>query len=69
MNDYIYRVEGLHDCSVDYVHVSHLKYYHDRSLNTKVIMSHLLTSETGLFFQRLTEQVDSEKILGLDPLA
>lgn len=52
-NDCTYEVEDLQTGETDDVHVSRLKFYSDRSLDTTAIMSHVLSSETGMIVARL----------------
>lgn len=47
-NNYVCDVEYLYCGNIDPVHGSRLKYYSDSSLDKKVIMSHVLSSETGM---------------------
>lgn len=60
INDYVYAVEDMRNEDIGDVHVSRLKFYHDSSLDTKAILSHLISSETGMVVQRLMSLVDYE---------
>lgn len=42
-------------------HVSHLKFYSDSSLETKAIMSHVVSSGTGMQIQRLLRLLDYDE--------
>ena len=46
---------------VEAVHGTRLKFYRDSSLNTTTIMSHVLSSETGMPVARLMRLVDTEE--------
>jgi len=53
VSDYVYQVEDLRNGSLEEAHASRLRFYSDSALNTEAIMSHVLTSETGMPVQRL----------------
>lgn len=53
INDYVYLIEDLRTGESEELHASRLKFYHDPTLNTDVIMSHVIQSETGMTVQRL----------------
>lgn len=60
INDHVYQVEDLRNGQVEDVHCTRLKFYHDPSLDTEAIMSHVISSETGMPVQRLMRLVDSD---------
>lgn len=60
LNDYVYQVEDLRNGIIEDVHGSLLKFYHDPSLDTERIMSHVLSSETGMQVQRLMRLVETD---------
>lgn len=51
----------MRNASFDSVHGSQLKYYSDVSFDAKVIMSHVLYSETGVPVARLLCLIDTEE--------
>ena len=53
INDYVYLVEDLRTGESEELHASRLKFYHDPTLDTDAVMSHVLQSETGMTVQRL----------------
>ena len=53
LSDYVYRVEDLRTGNYDDVHASRLKFNHDADLDAAAIMSHVLSSETGMPVARL----------------
>lgn len=60
LNDHVYQVEDLRNGEVEDVHCTRLKFYHDPSLDTEAIMSHAISSETGMPVQRLMQLVDTD---------
>lgn len=60
VNDYIYQVEDLRDGTLEEAHISSLTSYQDPSLDTEAIMSHVITSETGMVVKRLLKLVDTD---------
>ena len=52
-NNIVYTVEDLQTGSRDDVQASRLKLYHDASLDTAVVMAHVLGSGTGRVVSRL----------------
>ena len=60
INDYVYQVEDLRNGELQDVHITRLKFYHDKYLNTEAIMSHVVTSETGMVVQRLMRLVEDD---------
>lgn len=60
INDYVYQVEDLRDGTLEEAHISRLNFYHDPSLDTEAIMSHVITSETGMVVQGLLKLVDTD---------
>ena len=52
-SNYIYAVEDLRNGMHDDVHISRLKFYRESDLNGEAIMSHVLTSETGIIVSYL----------------
>jgi len=66
LNDYVYQVEDLRNGQTEEAHGSRLKFYRDAELDTKVIMSHVLSSETGMPVARLlklTDEPDGMKVI------
>lgn len=59
LSDYVFQVEDLRNGMVEDCHGSRLKFYSDRSLNSAAILSHVLSSETGMPVARLMQLVDS----------
>ena len=59
LSDYVFQVEDLRNGLVEDIHGSRLKYYHDRSLDTEAILSHVISSETGMPVARLMKLVDT----------
>lgn len=53
ISDYIYRVEDLRNGLQEDVHSTRLKFYSDESLDQEAILSHVLSSETGMPISRL----------------
>lgn len=53
VNDYVYSVEDLRDGELWDVHVTRLKFYHDKTLDQLVTMSYIVNSETGMVVQCL----------------
>ena len=60
LSDYVYRVEDLRTGNYDDVHASRLKFNHDADLDAAAIMSHVLSSETGMPVARLLRLVDQD---------
>lgn len=60
LNTYVYQVEDLRSGSVLDVHASRFKFYHDKLLNFKAIMPHVLASETGMDVERLMCLTETE---------
>lgn len=60
LNDYIYLVEDLRTGDFDDVHGTLLKFYSDDGLDEKEIMSHVLSSETGMPLSRLLRLVEQD---------
>lgn len=58
LNDYVFKVEDLRNGETEDIHGTRLKYYADDSLDTRVILSHVLASETGMPVSRLMKLVD-----------
>lgn len=52
-NDYVFQVEDLRNGAVEDIHGTRLKFYRDADLDTRAIMSHVLSSETGMPVARL----------------
>lgn len=59
-NDYVYEVEDLRHGINNEVHASRLKIYHDHSLDEEAVISHDLSSETGMVVHRLIRLVETE---------
>lgn len=60
INDYVYQVEDLRNGILSDVHAARLKFYSDASLDAKVLLPHVLQSETGMQVQRLLRLVDTD---------
>lgn len=60
LNDFGFKVQDLRNGSVDNTHGSRLKYFFDSSLDTETIISHVLSSETGMRVARLMRLVITE---------
>ena len=60
LSDYVFQVEDLRNGSTEDVHGSRLKFYRDGLLNQEVILSHVLSSETGIPVARLMRLGDTE---------
>jgi len=60
VNDYVYQVEDLRTGLSEEVHGSRLKFYHDPSLDTEAVLSHVLSSETGMVVARLLRLEEHE---------
>lgn len=58
LNDYVFKVEDLRNGDHEDIHGTRLKFYTDSSLDEKVILSHVLSSETGMPVSRLLKLVD-----------
>lgn len=52
-SDYVYHVEDLRTGLTEDIHIGRLKFYSDDSLDTTAIMSHNISSETGMTAARL----------------
>ncbi len=52
-SDFVFQVEYLRNGALEEVHASRLKFYSDSSLNKKAILSHVISSETGMPVARL----------------
>ena len=48
LNDYTFQVEDLRHRAVEDIHGSRLKFYSDAALDKTAIMSHVLSSKTGM---------------------
>lgn len=59
VNYYFYQVEDLRNGVVQDTHASRMKFYRDASLDAEAIMSHVVSSETGMEVQRLLGLVDT----------
>ena len=57
-SEYVFDVEDLRNGNVESVHGTRLKFYADSSLDTDAILSHAVSSETGMAVQRLMELID-----------
>ena len=58
VSDYVYTVEDLRNGLGYDIHGTRLKFYRDRSLDTRVVMSHVLSSETRMPVARLMRLID-----------
>lgn len=54
-SDYVYQVEDLRNGTVENIYGNRLKFYRDASVETEAIMSHVLSSETGMPVTKLLE--------------
>lgn len=59
LNGYVYQIENVRNELAEDVHGCGLKFYHDCLLETAAIMSHVLSSVTGMLVQRLLRIVDT----------
>lgn len=59
INDYIWKFEDLRDEKIDEVHVLWLKFFQDATLNTDLIMSHVLCFGIGVTLHYLVCLVDT----------
>lgn len=57
-SDYVYQVEDIRNGQLEHVPISHLRFFHDSALKIQAIMSHVLSSETGMPVSRLLALVD-----------
>lgn len=53
LNDYVFCVEDMRNDTMEDVHGTRLKYFSDSSLDAKVILLHVISSETGMPASRL----------------
>lgn len=60
-SNYVFQVEDLRNGNLDEIHGSRLKIYHNASLNTDAIISHVISSETGMVVQQLLGLIDSSE--------
>lgn len=63
LNDYVFKVEDLRNGETEDIHGTRLKFYADDSLDARVILSHVLASETGMPVSRLIKLVDDDGTL------
>lgn len=63
LNDYIFRVEDLRNGNCEDIHGTRLKFYADADLDKEAIMSHVLSSETGMPVSRLLRIVEQDRKL------
>ena len=59
-SEFVYQVEDLPNGALEDIHDTHLKFYRDSSRNIDAIMSHDLSSESGMIVSRLMRLVESE---------
>lgn len=59
INDWVYLVEDLRNGELSEVHATRLKFYRDSSLHETAILSHVLSSETGMQVQRLLRLIET----------
>lgn len=59
LNDYVFQVNDLRNENSSDVHGTLLKFYSDKSLDQKIIFSHILSSETGIPVSRLFRLVEN----------
>lgn len=57
---YAFQVEDLRNGELQVIHGTRLKFYSDDSLDTTAILSHVLSSETGMPVSRLLRLVDQD---------
>lgn len=60
LNDYSFQVEDLRNGELQTVHGTRLKFYSDDALDTTALMSHVLSSETGMPVSRLLRLVQKD---------
>ena len=58
-SDYVYTVEHLRNGLTDDTHGTCLKFYRNRSLETRLVMSHVLSYESGMPVARLMRLIDT----------
>lgn len=58
LSDYAFQVEDLQNGHLQTVHGTRLSFYSDASLDTQVILSHVLSSETRMPVSRLLKLLD-----------
>lgn len=66
INNFVFQVEDLRTGDMDDIHVSRLKFYHDSALDTEVIISHVVQSETGMIVHRLHKLVDTAEAVKVE---
>lgn len=59
LSDYVYLVEYLRNCCTSEIHACRFRFYTDSDLNTEAIMTHVLSSETGMVVSRLMKLVET----------
>lgn len=59
VSDYVYTVEDLRNGLTEDIHGTRLKFYRDRSLDIRVVMSDVISSETGMPVARLMRLLDT----------
>lgn len=57
-NDYVCQLEELSNVTIQEFRVSLLKFYRYSSLDTESVLSHILSSETGMKVHRLMGHMD-----------
>ena len=60
LSDFVFQVEYLRNGTVSDIHASRLKFYRDSSMDTVVILPHILSSETGMLVARLMGLLDTD---------
>lgn len=63
LSNYVYEVEDPLNGTKTDIHVICLKFYTDSLLETEAVMSHVVSSATGMPFQRILKIVESYNIL------
>lgn len=58
LSNYVFKVEDLRTGDLKEIHGSRLKLYHDSSLYTAAVMSHVLCLEKGMVVQGLLGLTD-----------
>ena len=59
LNDYVFQIRDLRNGSLEDIRGTRLKYYSDSSLDSSAILSHIISSETGMPVSRLMALVET----------
>ena len=62
-SEFVCQVEDLRNGALEDIHATRLKFYRDSSLNTEAIMTHVLSSESGMAVSRLMRLAESDDAL------